>query len=126
MAEKIHAEPDRFVESLSGIPGSEQFLLRLREAYYFDPDSPYKGQRIQSYMDYLEFHPTFLKVENVRDLVSRPIQDRLGRKDLRPEIFLTRDFRLSEVVGESKIVEIVAAAAAKMIPYLKFALELPE
>lgn len=97
-------------------------MIRLREAYYSNPGSSYKGQRISHFVDYLEIHPSFIDRHNVSALIVEPIMERLRKGNSRPEIFLVRDFRLGELLGRNDVVQYVADAAGKMVRYLKFAL----
>jgi hypothetical protein len=120
---KIEREPRAFVESFRTIRKDEPFVVRLREAHYQDPASSYKGQRIGRKVDYLEVHPRVLTTENVRQLIVEPTRRRLSKRNLRPEIFLVRHFQLSEVVGNSRVVETVAQAAESMLGYFQFALD---
>jgi hypothetical protein len=99
------------------------YFIRLREAYYHNPDSSYKGQRIGTAVDYLEIHPKVVTIENLKNLIVDPVEVRLSKRQLRPEIFLVRKFKLSELVGNSEVVDMVASAAAPMLSYLEFALD---
>jgi hypothetical protein len=121
---KIAAQPKAFIASLSAIDARAPYSIRLREAYYHDPQSSYKGQRISDKVDYLEIHPRVLTEANVSTLVIEPIRARLENPALRPEVFLVRHFRLSELVGNTGVVELVATAAGSMLGYLQFALDL--
>jgi hypothetical protein len=120
---KIAASPSDFLRSLKSLK-DPSYQFRLREAHYDDPESSYKGQRIGWWLDYLHIHPSVLNRTNVSQLIVDPIRRRLGMSDLRPELFLVRQFTLSELVGNSNIVDDVAAAAKPMLPYLRFALDL--
>lgn len=120
---KIEREPRAFVESFRTIRKDEPFIVRLREAHYKDPASSYKGQRIGRRVDHLEVHPRVLTTENVRQLIVEPTRQRLSKRNLRPEISLVRHFQLSEVVGNSRVVETVSQAAECMLEYFQFALE---
>lgn len=121
LVDKISVKPKTFVHSLHAVPADEPFMLRLREARYRDPNSPYKGQSIKSTLDYLQCHSRAVTSENVRSLVVDPVRKRLDAVDLRPEIFFIRQFRLSELVGETDVVRKVARAAIAMLPYVEYA-----
>jgi hypothetical protein len=121
---KIAEQPEGFIASLSAIDPRAPYTIRLREAYYHNPESSYKGQRISNKVDYLEIHPRVLTEVNLSTLIVEPIRMRLTNPTLRPEMFLIRHFQLSELVGNSKVVELVATAARSMLGYLRFALEL--
>jgi hypothetical protein len=102
----------------------DPYAFRLREAYYSSPDSFYRGQRIRSKIDYLQVHPGQLTRENLEALMLGPVRERLRRRDLRPEVFLVRSFRLNELVGRSDVVQLVSEAAEPMLNYFTFALDL--
>ncbi len=119
----LRADAGGFLKSIAGIPKEESFCIRLREAYYSNPGSSYKGQRIDRISDYLEFHPSFLSRDNIERLLIEPVAKRLQMKTLRPEVFLVREFQLSEIIGRPRAVSVVAAAASKLTPYLRWALE---
>ncbi len=121
---KIEDRPEQFLASLTSMKHKDPYAFRLREAYYSRPDSFYRGQRIGSKFDYLEVHPGQLTLENLESLILRPVRERLQRRDLRPEVFLVRRFRLNELVGRSDVVEIVSKAAEPMLNYFTFALHL--
>lgn len=122
LVKAVAADTRGFLESISGIPKRESFCVRLREAYYLNPNSSYKGQRIGRFSDYLEFHPSFLGHHNVANVLIEPVARRLKMKRLRPEVFLVRDFQLSEIIGRPQAVSLVATAAARLTPYLRWAL----
>jgi hypothetical protein len=124
LARKIAAQPEVFLRSLRHLKLGDAFHFRLREAHYTYPDSSYKGQQISQKIDFLLVHPATLTKEHVRQLIVEPLQKRLLEKTLRPELFLVRHFSLSELVGNPKVVDLVAGAAAPMLPYLRFALDL--
>lgn len=119
----IKRDTHGFLEALRGIPTKEAFVVRQREAYYKNPESSYKGQRIGHSIDYAEIHPSFFTASNVEETLLKPVQKRLAMGDLRPEVFLARRFGLGEVLEGEGTVETVAAAAQAMIPYLKWALQ---
>jgi hypothetical protein len=121
--EKIKKRPDGFISALSPMKSKSPYFIRLREAYYHNPDSSYKGQRIGTAVDYLEIHPKVVTIENLKNLIVDPVEVRLSKRQLRPEIFLVRKFKLSELVGNSEVVDMVASAAAPMLSYLEFALD---
>ena len=123
LVSKIERDPNRLIASLRTIGREEPYAIRLREAYFHDPNSSYKGQRIDRKVDYLEVHPKLIAIDNVKELILDPLKERLRYRHLRPEIFLFRHFRLSEVVGNSKIVQDVAHAAESMLGYFTFALD---
>jgi hypothetical protein len=123
LVNKIEEKPGDFLNAITELK-SPAYHFRLREAMYSDPDSSYKGQRIDSWLDYLQIHPSVLNKSNLGTLVVDPIRRRLQLSELRPELFLVRHFSLSELVGNSNIVSDVAAAAKPMLPYLRFALTL--
>jgi hypothetical protein len=114
----IRGTPGNFVASLKPMKRRDPYVIR------HDPESSYKGQRISHFVDFLEIHPRVITANNVQQLVIEPVEVRLRRRDLRPEIFLVRNFNLSELVGNSKVVNTVAAAATPMLRYLDFALRL--
>ncbi len=118
----FRTDTDGFLAAVKHIPEREPFVIRLREAYYADPKSSYKGQRIDSWLDFVEVHPSFVTNENIHTVLIEPVAQRLKMKALRPEVFLVRNFALSELMGKSDAVEQVAAAAKKMVPYLRWAL----
>lgn len=118
----IRDEPERFLDTLRRIPDKDPFLIRLREAYYAHPSSPYKGQQARRLRDIIEVHPSFLNEKNVESLIVDPVSKRLRRKNLRPELFLVRKFHPSELLSNPDAVHRVAEAAEKMVPYLQFAL----
>jgi hypothetical protein len=120
---KIAKDAHGFVASFRTISRMDPFVVRLREAYYKDPHSPYKGQRIGRMVDFLNIHPRVLTAENVPQFIVDPIRQRFSMKNLRPEIFLIRHFQLSEVVGNSDVVAQVSDAAEQMLGYLNFALD---
>ncbi len=120
---KIARDPKAFIASLRGIKRREPFLIRLREAYFHNPEGFYKGQRIGARVDYLQVHPSVLNEQNLSHFIIEPIKQRLSYRHLRPEIFLVRHFRLSEVVGKSTVVATVANAAESMLGYFAFALD---
>lgn len=122
LVRKIHNRPAAFVASLKAIGRKAPYLFRLREAYYHDPLSSYKGQRIAEKVDFLEVHPRIITAGNVEELIVQPIKARLSEPNRRPEAFLVRDFRLSELVGNSEVVSMVSSAAEPMLDYLEFAL----
>ncbi len=121
---KIKTKPGEFVESLSPMKRRDPYVIRLREAYYHDPKSPYKGQRISQAVDFIELHPRVVTVENLWKLIVEPMEVRLADPRLRPEMFLVRSFGISELVGDSDVVTRLASAAAPMLRYLDFALDL--
>lgn len=123
LIEKIETKSAEFIKAIAPLQ-SGPYLFRLREAIYSDPDSSYKGQRISHWLDYLQIHPSVLTKSNLATLIIEPIRQRLEMNELRPELFLVRQFTLSELVGNSNIVKDVAAAAKPMLPYLRFALTL--
>jgi hypothetical protein len=123
LVRKIGRDPKAFIASLRDIRRDEPFVLRLREAYFRDPTSTYKGQRIGRVVDYMVIHPRVLTLSNMSQLVVEPTRKRLANPKLRPEIFLVRHFPLSEVVGNSRVVETVANAAERMLGYFQFALD---
>ncbi|MHB8843995.1 MAG: hypothetical protein ACYC7L_04540 [Nitrospirota bacterium] len=123
LIEKIKNRPADFLAALSPMKRKSPYFIRLREAYYHDPDSRYKGQRIGSAVDYLEIHPQAVTINNFDKLIIEPVAARLNKHELRPEIFLVRKFKLSELVGNSKVVDMVVSAAAPMLKYLEFALD---
>lgn len=122
LVREIQRNPDGFIKAFKHISQRDPFLIRLREAYYSNPRSSYKGQRISHFVDYLEIHPSFIDQHNINALIVEPIIKRLESDNSRPEIFLVRDFRLAELLGRNDVVQHVASAAEKMIRYLKFAL----
>jgi hypothetical protein len=121
---KIQARPEQFLAALKSMKHKEPYAFRLREAYYSSPDSFYRGQRIRSKIDYLQVHPGQLTRGNLETLILQPVRERLQRRDLRPEVFLVRSFRLNELVGKSDVVELVSKAAEPMLNYFTFALHL--
>jgi len=121
---KILERRHDFVNSLRPMKGSEPYLIRLREAHYKDPHSPYKGQRIGRFLDFLQVHPSIATANNIRQLIVEPMKERLRRRDLRPELFVIREFPLSQLVGNRDVVRLVASAALKMLKYVRFALDL--
>ncbi len=124
LVKKIKTKPDEFIASLRPMKRKESYIIRLREAYYHDPSSPYKGQRISKGVDFMEIHPRAVKKDNLAKIITEPLEEHLRMHQLRPEIFLVRNFRLSEMVGNSDVVNMVASAAAPMMKYLDFALKL--
>lgn len=120
---EIKSEPRKFLACIRSIPRKEPYRIRLREARYANPDSSYKGQRISSRLDYLEVHPAVLNADNIQPLLIEPVLKRLKEKTLRPEIFLVRNFSLSELLGKTDTVALVTDAAKSMLPYVKFALD---
>jgi hypothetical protein len=124
LVRKIKDKPSQLIASLAPMKRKAPYVIRLREAYYRNPQSPYKGQRISEAIDYLEIHPRVVTMENLWKLIIEPVEARLARPELRPEIFLVRRFPLSELVGNSEVVSLVASAAEPMLRYLEFALEL--
>lgn len=119
----IREQPDEFLKSLRAIPQIENgFAVRLREAYYANPKSSYKGQRIGRIRDFLEVHPREITPENLQTLVLDPIEQRFQARNLRPELFLVRYFTLKEVIGSKDVAALVARAAERMLPFLIFAL----
>ncbi len=121
---KIASHPLAFVTTLSAFERSDPYKLRLREAYYHNARSSYKGQRISGRTDFLEVHPHLLTSENVARFIIEPVRHRLEDPSLRPEVFLVRHFALNELVGRADVVDFVAEAARPMLPYLAFALDL--
>jgi hypothetical protein len=121
---KIAARPEAFIGSLKAMKAKHPYFIRLREAYYYDPHSPYKGQRISGRTDFLQIHPQVVSAENLSQLIIEPVEQRLTDPKLRPEIFLVRHFRLSELVGKSQVVDLVSSAAESMLDYLDFAIDL--
>lgn len=124
LVEKIRTQPQEFVDTLNAMDGDKPYFIRLREAYYKDPDSPYKGQRIGRVRDFMVMHPGVITADNVNQLLVHPVKERLERSNLRPEVFVIRQFDLSELIGQRDVVERVAEAAERMLPYLSFALNL--
>lgn len=118
---KLEAEPKAFLRSLRSIGKAEPYLIRLRESHYKDPTSHYKGRSIGRRIDFLLVHPRTVNEQNLATLILEPLRMRLRKKDRRPEMFLVRHFPLDEVVGNAAIVDAVAAAADKMLGYMKFA-----
>jgi hypothetical protein len=122
LVRKISREPAAFVRTLGSIPGSnERFHFRLREAYYCNPKSRYKGQCISRRVDYIKVHPAAISVDNVDALVLKPTQDRLNERTFRPEIFLVSEFPVSEIVDRHEAIALVASTLAPMMPYYRFA-----
>lgn len=121
LIDKIDQSPSEFVAALHAVPAHEPFVIRLREAHYLNPRSHYKGQRIKHTVDYLQCHSRVITAKNVRSLVVDQVRARLEENRFRPEIFFIRNFRLSELVGESDVVPKVAQAAVSMLPYVEFA-----
>ncbi len=119
---RVRRDLDGFLRAIENIPRREPFHFMLREAYYANPDSSYKGQRIGSILDYAEFHPSVITKRNIEHLLIEPVSERLEAENLRPEVFLVRDFGFSEILGKDDAVETVAAAVKRMVPYLKWAL----
>jgi hypothetical protein len=125
LVKQISADPTAFVQTLNTIPNqSERYHFRLREAYYCDPTSPYKGQCISRRVDYIKVHPSAVTVENVNEFVVEPTLRRLDEDTFRPEVFLVADFPLSDVVERSNAVDMLASAVTPMIPYYRFAFNL--
>lgn len=111
-----------FLNAVKGISDRDPFVIRLREAYYANPESHYKGQRVKSWLDYAEVHPSFINEQNIKQVLIEPVAKRLKKNNLRPEIFLVRHFSLSELLGKTDAVAHVASAAKQMVPYLRWAL----
>ena len=118
----IRDYPEDYIRSLRQIPSSGSFVVRLREAYYTDPKSSYKGRRIARTRDFLEVHPRKITATNLETLVLAPFAERLIARNFRAELFLVRYFTLEEVVGSENFAGLVASAAEKMLPFLEFAL----
>jgi hypothetical protein len=119
---RIERNPAEFLMSLRRITIDQPVVIRLREAYFHNPASSYKGQRIDRKVDYLEVHPSVLTSDNLETLILDPVRTRLKYNHLRPEVFLLRHFGLSEVIGNSSVVQDVSYAAELMLDYFNFAL----
>ena len=120
---KIERAPDSFLRVLRPVCNDEPYAIRLREAYFHDPESAYKGRRIGRRADYLEVLPEILNRDNLHNFIIEPVAGRLNSQQLRPEICLVRRFGLTECVGNSNVVAMVASAAEPMLDYLEFALD---
>jgi hypothetical protein len=122
---KISREPAAFVRTLGSIPrSSERYHFRLREAYYCNPRSRYKGQCISRRVDYIKVHPAAIAVDTVDALVLKPTQGRLNERTYRPEIFLVSEFPVSEIIDRHDAAALVASTLAPMMPYYRFAFDL--
>lgn len=122
IVQAIRQHPDEFLAALRHVPERERFYIRLREAYYANPRSTYKGRNIGNVRDFLEVHPRELTRGNLDLLVCDPIEARRFKPRFRAELFLVRYFDLGEVVGAEGVAHMVAEAAEMMLPFLKFAL----
>lgn len=124
LVHKLRRSPQEFVNALRPLKRDKSYHIRLRESFYRNPSSPYKGRAIDRSVDYLEIHPSVVRPGNLHQLIIEPIEARLRRSELRPEIFVVRNFRLSELVGKNDVVDLIASAAEDMYPYLDYASEL--
>ncbi len=76
LVRKIQATPNDFVASLRPMKRKDPYFVRLREAYYYDPHSSYKGQRISHSVDFLEVHPRVITLDNLQQLIIEPVEVR--------------------------------------------------
>jgi hypothetical protein len=121
---KIAADPAGFVAALRPLKLSEPFAIQLREAHYSEPGGHYKGQRIRRVVDFLQVHPAMLRTDEiVTHMIVRPMTVRMNKRNFRPEIRVIRQFDLSKVVGKPDVVDLLAATAEQLLPYLRFALD---
>lgn len=123
LVRRIASAPQAFVDSLAPLRERDGYFFRLREAYYENPSSSYKGQRIGRRVDFLHIDPRVLTATNVGSFIVEPVRRRFNDPRLRPEIFLVRHFGLSQLVGKSDVVSQLAASAEPMLPYLEYALQ---
>jgi hypothetical protein len=124
LVRKLKLNQREFLNALKPLRRNKAYHIRLREAFYRNPSSPYKGQVVNRAVDYLEIHPSIVDLGNLGQMITEPIERRLRRTDLRPEMFVIRNFQLSELVGKTNVVNLVASAANDMGAYLQFASEL--